>query len=473
MPKNYFFKIILVFTSFFAFQPITFALPQQNPSQTIQKAYIYAYPLVLMGTTNEVMTNVIKPDQPSRAPVNQLLNVREFPRPDMKDVIRPNVDTLYSMAWLDLSKEPMVLVLPDSNGRYYLIQMLDAWSDVFASLGKRTTGTKPNRFAIVGPNWKGALPTGVKKISSPTNLVWIIGRTQTNGVADYENVHQFQNGLKLLPLSQLDNPNYQPPYGKIDTTLDDTTPPPKQVAEMDIMTFFKEFAELLKSNPPDPTDQKILSDIKQIGLIPGKEFNTEKFTSDEINTWNQAGKMAAKKIAESKPIGSQLIQGWLTQRNNIGTYDNNYLARAVIARQGLGANLPQDAIYSSATVDSNNQPLTGKNNYLLHFNKNQLPPVRAFWSLTLYDAEGYFAPNSAKRYALGDRDPLQYNKDGSLDIYIQHAAPEQTKLSNWLPAPNDKFNLLMRLYWPKSAILSGHWSPPAIKKIDHQNNGSN
>ena len=235
---------------------------------------VYGLPLVIMDITMKKTTNVTNPEGFS-APVNQLVNAQTFPDASFKDVVRANVDTLYSSAWLDLSKEPMVLSVPDTHGRYYLMPMLDAWTNVFASPGKRTTGTKAGNFVITGPGWTGTLPTGVKEIKAPTNLVWMIGRTQTDGPKDYAAVHAIQKDYRLVPLSAFGNP-YTPPEGVVDPNVDMKAPPVEQLARMDGLTFFKRLAMLMKSNPPPPEDAPALANLAKIGVVPGQDFDAGK-----------------------------------------------------------------------------------------------------------------------------------------------------------------------------------------------------
>jgi len=421
------------------------------------QAYVYAYPLVLMGLTKRVMTN-------RGLPTNRFFHAQAFPTPEAKTIIRPNVDTLYSTAWLDLSEEPVILSVPDTGGRYYLVQLLDAWTETFASPGARTTGTKADDFAIAGPGWKGRLPEGVREIRSPTNVVWALGRTQTNGASDYENVRQIQRGFKLTRLSDWGKPATPPSASTRDPSVDMNTPPPQQVARMDARTFFKAFADALKANAPHAADAPLLAELKLIGIEAGKGFDATGLAPDVIKGLERAIKDAPKQIAAGFAERRTVSNGW-AYSTKIGRYGTAYVDRAAIAMFGLGALEPEDAVYGFGGVDSAGRSLNGGSRYVLHFDKGALPPVRAFWSVTLYGPDGFFVGNPINRYAIGDRDKLAFNQDGSLDIYIQRGRPEAGKESNWLPAPEGEFNLAMRLYWPKPDVMSGAWKPPAVRRL--------
>ncbi len=440
----------------------TVSLSAQEAREIALETYIYAYPLVLMEITRRVSTNAEVPESKSvRAPMNQFVHVGVFPDSSFSSVVRPNVDTLYSVLWYDVSKQPLVISVPDSGGRYYLLQILDMWTDVFAAPGKRTTGTKAQVFAIVGPRWDGALPAGIREVRSPTDLGWIIGRTQTNGKADYPAVHKFQSGITATPLSHFGKP-YTHPKGTVDPNLD-MSAPVEQVAKMDAATFFALFAKLMKQNPPHSNDYPILAQMARIGLIPGKSFDMTK-ASPEVRSALEAGpRHATRIIADQLGRSSHVVNGWTMIGNPVGTYGADYTARASVAYFGLGANLLKDAFYPSISNGPDGKPFDSDRDYLIHFNKDQLPPVRAFWSVTLYNDRQLLSANPINRYALGDRDKLQFNKDGSLDIYIQRQSPGKDKESNWLPAPaSGTFSLTIRLYWPKPAAFDGTWSPPPV-----------
>jgi len=405
-----------------------------------------------------------------RVPANAFYHMRCFPDANFKDVVRPNMDTLYSSAWLDLNEEPVILSVPDARERYYLMPMMDAWTDVFASLGSRTTGTAPGHFGIVGPRSKGELPTSVERIESPTNLVWIIGRTQTDGVADYANVHLIQDGYRLTPLSQWGKP-IASPKSMYDPTVNIDTPPVEQVAQMDSATFFETFAACLDNNPPHLNDWPILARMRQMGIVPGQGFKFASLDDDLAPALESAAKNALEQITKRDSRSAHGINGWGVAYDNIGCYGVSYLRRARVAFNGLGAVRPEDAIYAHTFVDGTGHRLHGSQTYLLHFDKHEIPPTHAFWSVTLYGENNFFVPNSLNRYTLGNRDAMTYNADGSLDLWIQHDHPGRDKEANWLPAPTGHFSLSIRNYAPQSEVMNGTWKPPPIqrrKPVDDQ-----
>lgn len=426
------------------------------------RSYIFGYPLVTMNLTEQVMTNVKKPDG-LKAPIGQFINAREYPTASFRDVTAPNADTLYSTAWLDLSFEPYVLHLPDVNGRYYLMPLLSGWTEVFASLGTRTTGTKEQNYAITGPNWKGPLPSGLKEIKSPTDMVWILGRTYSTGTPeDYKAVHAIQDQYSLTPLSRF-GIEFIPPEEKVNAQVNMKTAVRDQVNHLPAAAFFKRLTDLMENNPPAIIDAPIIADMEKIGIVPGKEFDLFKSGAKTIKTFEESPKLAQQEILTRGPKSGILQNGWLSIRNT-GNYGTDYLERAYTAYVGLGANLREDAIYAVTSQDEKGESLSGKNSYIIHFPKGQLPPVNGFWSLTMYGKDFFFVPNSLNRYTLSERNDLKHNEDGSLDLYIQHLKPETEKDSNWLPAPEGEFNLMFRFYWPKEELINGQWMPPFIKK---------
>lgn len=429
-------------------------------------AYLYAYPIVSMETTMRQATNV--PDAQTvnmRAPANQFAHAREYPKAEEKDVVRFNFDTLYSFAWLDLAKEPLVLSVPDTDGRYYLLPMLDMWTDVFAVVGSRTTGTRAGTFVITAPDWQGSIPDGMTKIVAPTSVVWIIGRTQTNGPADYQSVHAIQDGYRLTPMSQWGRESAVRRSGAIDNTIDNTTPPFVQVNQLDGVAMLERLAELLQIYKPHANDYPILFRLRELGIERGKPFDADRFTDAEKATINQAAKEALASLPTAMRKAGAFINGWNIGVENMGAYGTSYKRRAFVAFGGLGCNLPEDAVYPTAFVDREGNPLSGQNQYVLHFEKGQTPPADAFWSITMYDKEGFQIPNALDRFALSSHDDLTYNDDGSLDLYVQHESPGKERESNWLPAPQGPFEPTMRLYSPRQQVLDLDWAPPPFVKV--------
>jgi len=432
--------------------------------RTAADAWVYGFPMVLMAVTREVMTAVASPDG-RRAPINQFLHIREFPDPAFKDVVSPNADTLYSAAWVDLSKEPMVLSVPAMN-RYYLMQMLDAWTNVFASPGTRTTGSAKGDFAIVGPFWDGSLPDGVQAIHSPTRFVFVVGRTQTNGKSDYAAVHAIQDQYKLTPLNAWGR-SYTPPDGTpFDAGIDLTTPPAKQVLNMSAGEFFSRLNTLMKENPPVAADSPVLGRFAAIGIAPGRPFVLNR-SEPSIAVGIQKGVEAARTqiVAEGRRSTGRNVNGWDLLAGNIGNFGTDYSSRALVALVALGANLQEDAVYPRTMIDTQGVPLNGKNQYVIRFKEGQLPPVRAFWSITAYNSKQFFIPNHINRYAIGDRDSLKLESDGALKIYLSNESPGAERESNWLPVGADAFNLIMRLYWPKPEVINGTWRVPGVERV--------
>ena len=438
-------------------------LTVEEAQSIAEEAYIFGYPMILMDLTAKKMSNVPEAGAQT-APVNQFAHFQEFPTPDFTDVVKPNADTLYSIAWLNLSNEPLVLHLPDTDDRFYLMPMLDAYTNVFESPGKRTTGTGENNFVITGPFWDGTLPDDVTEIQSPTELVWILGRTQANGVSDFEYVNELQKQYTLIPLSSFGK-SYQPPQTvDVDSSIDMETAPVTKIEGVDVNIYFNRMASLMKTNPPASDDADLVAKFAKIGLIPGEKFDSSNLDPTIIDAIELGAKDGLEKIKSNRANVGIQENGW-QKATDLGSYGTNYLLRASVAFLGLGANLPEDAIYPMTYVDSDGDTLNGNNKYVIHFPKDQTPPVNAFWSLTMYNMAELFVENPIDLYAIGDRNELEYNTDGSLDIYIQHESPEGHE-SNWLPAPEDDFNLTLRFYWPSSEIIDSTWQIPPLQKLE-------
>jgi hypothetical protein len=439
------------------------AISEGEAHEIAVNAYLYFYPIVTMDVTRRVTTNYETGKVPGLGPANVFQNFAAFPTADLRVVVRPNFDTLYSSAWLDLTAEPMIVSAPDTGGRYYLLPMLDMWTDVFASPGWRTTGTQAANYLVTPPGWSGAVPAGLDRISAPTPYVWIIGRTKTDGPSDYAAVHKIQAGYKITPLSQWGK-GALPVEAKIDPTVDMKTSPKVQVDTMSAAKFFAYAVELLKVNPPHITDEPIIAQLKRIGIEPGKSFDLDKADPVVSEAFESAPAEAQKLMASMLPSIARVANGWSMNTNTMGVYGNWYLKRAIIAQAGLGANVQEDAIYPINLADDTGKPLDGANTYTLHFDKGGMPPARAFWSVTLYDNDGFQVANPLNRFAVSSWMPFKYNADGSLDLYFQTENPGADKEANWLPAPKGPFNLTMRIYAPTSEVLNGRWNPPPVTR---------
>ena len=450
-------------STFSAAQAQDKAITEEDARAIAVDAYLYLYPLILMDLTRKQSTNVDQKDL-GKGPMNRFVNVPAYPPADFKGVVRSNFDTLYSIAWLDLSREPLVVSVPDTDRRYYLLPMLDMWTDVFASPGWRTTGTEAGNFLITPPGWSGKVLEGFARIAAPTPYVWIIGRTKTDGPADYDAVHKIQAGYKITPLSRWGK-EPEPVMVKTDPAVDMKTPPKEQVDTMPAGAYFAYAAELLKVTPPHLTDQPIIAQMKRIGMEPGKSFDISRLSPAVKKALESAPEDAQQLMKWKLPTIASVSNYWSMSTDTMGVYGNYYLKRAMVAQIGLGANLPEDAIYPLNLADEAGKPLDGANQYTIHFEKDATPPVRAFWSLTLYDADGFQVANALNRFAVSSWMPFQYNPDGSLDLYFQSDSPGKDKEANWLPAPKGPFNLTMRLYSPKPDALTGKWNPPPIRKV--------
>jgi hypothetical protein len=438
------------------------AITEKDARDVAVQAYLYLYPLVTMEITREQLTNVERPEG-IHAPMNTFYSFPAYPTAELKIVVRPNFDTLYSSAFLDLRKEPMIVSAPDTNGRYYMLPMLDMWTDVFASPGSRTTGTGAQNWAVVPQGWTGSLPDGVGRIDAPTPYVWIIGRTKTDGPADYDAVHKIQAGYKITPLSRWGK-TVEPTIGVVDPTVDMRTPPKVQVDAMPAGKFFALAAEVMKLQPPHVTDQPIIALMRRMGIEPGKSFDIDKADPAVRKALESAPEDAQRLMAWKLKSLARVVNFWSMNTDTMGVYGNYYLKRAIVAQLGLGANLPEDAIYPANLGDESGQALDGANKYVLHFDKGATPPADAFWSVTLYDEEGYQVGNPLNRFAVSSWMPLKYNADGSLDLYFQNASPGAEREANWLPSPKGPFNLLLRIYAPRSEALTGRWSPPPVTR---------
>ncbi len=422
------------------------------------EGYIFGFPLVVMDVTRANAELAIGPQ-------NQLRRVRQFPDANFRDVVRPNVDTLYTTAFLDMAQGPWVFEMAPNDQRYEVMPFMDAWTNVFASPGTRASGAGGGRYLLVAPGWQGEAPAGMAVLRAPTRMVWLIGRTQTNGAADYTTVHKLQDGIRLRSLADVlagrngdAGAQASPPPLKPGAA----PPPIVQMRAMDVSTFFTRLSLLMVDNPPTAADAPMLTKLARLGVAPGQPPKWGLLDRWAVGLGRWVADRTVARELDKRPT----VRGWITPPGNLGNYGTAYNIRAVVAMIGLGANLNADATYPSTSVDTQGKLLDGSQRYRLHFDKGTLPPVKAFWSVTAYGADDFFIDNPLGRYALGDRDPLVYNPDGSLDLWIQAEAPPPERRNNWLPVRSGQpFMLNARLYWPLPAALDGRWGMPGIEPV--------
>jgi hypothetical protein len=441
--------------------PISDLVEGAEDFRAASDAYVYGYPLVTMEMTRRVITNVAKVEG-TRGPMGQIIKLRAYPDASFRDITAPNADTLYTTAFFDVGDEPWVLSAPDMKGRYFLLPLLDGWTNVFAVPGSRTTGTGAQAFVISGPGWSGAVPEGMTQLKSPTAVVWLLGRVYCTGTPeDYAEVHALQDAFKLQPLSTWGK-TYTPPAGKVDPALDMKTAVRDQVNRLSASEYFTLLADLMKRNPPAAADAPALARFKAIGLVPSQSFDGKALDS----RWDRRLPQLSYDRIMLHAMSLKRENGWLFTTKT-GLYGTDYLQRAFITAVGLGANRPQDAVYPMSQRFSLLEAYEGAHNYTLRFAKNELPPVKGFWSLTMYDEQMFFVANPINRYSMSLRTDPKLEADGSLVILIQNESPGSDRQANWLPSPKGKFHLMLRLYWPdenEPSILDGSWMIPKVEK---------
>jgi hypothetical protein len=431
-----------------------------DPKDIATLAYIWGYPLVTAEVTKSYMTNPKVPQGVGYGPANQFNSARDLITASFKEVVRPNNDTLYHIAWLNLKVGPLVLKFPDIADRYFVLQFLDAYGNNFNYIGTRTKATSGGTSVIVGPDWKGTMPSDLNNantIQSPTDLVWILGRILVNGPDDVQNVRNIQDTITLTPVTK----NATSIQGN-----GTTFPTASNIKKLGL-EYFDILSRTLTDNLPPANQSNLLKRFESLGigagLVPSKEV-----TNETIIQALKQGIIDGEKMIDQKFVNlGTTLNGW-TFNLKTGLYGEDYLLRATVTKGGFGANAPQEALYPSATVDGNGKPLNASNNtnYVIHFDKGKIPPVKGFWSITMYDSEGFFVDNPINRYNIGDRTVgLKDNTDGSLDIYISSKNPGPEKESNWLPAPDGPFTLLLRMYIPDDVVLTGDYQYPQVQKV--------
>ncbi|MFN8391801.1 MAG: DUF1254 domain-containing protein [Bdellovibrionota bacterium] len=429
-----------------------------------KEAYIYGYPMV--DSYRILHAYFVDKSNPEyKASLNHIRNFARVFTPDDKAVQTPNSDTPYSFVGLDLRTEPVVLTVPPIEpNRYYSLQLIDAYTYNFDYISSRTVGNSGGNFLIAGPGWKGESPEGVNKvIRSETDLVLVPYRTQLFNPADIENVKKVQAGYKVQPLSQFlgkPAPNSAPAIDFIKPLTPET--------QRSSLQFFNILNFVLRFCPTHPSEKELMERFAKLGIGAGKNFEAEKL-SPEMKSAIEAG--MADAWAENAQLKKQIDAGEVTSADMFGTREylkNNYLYRMGAAVIGIYGNSKQEALYPIYSVDADGNKLDGANSYRLHFAADQLPPVEAFWSLTLYELpSSLLSANPLNRYLLNSPMLPQFKRDadGGLTLFIQHESPGKELEPNWLPAPKGPFFMAMRLYRPKAEALDGQWKAPRLMRV--------
>jgi hypothetical protein len=422
--------------------------------------YHYAYPMLLMDVTRQWLS-----PEGLQAPGGWFVHARAFPDDTCTSVIFPNSDTLSSIAFVDLDDEPVVLSLPNAHGRYIAFSIRDAWSNIVAAPEGSVPSASAEPVAIVGPDWQGTLPLGLVRIDAPTNDVWIAGRIQTNGGDDYPFVHTLQDRIELALLSAWKSGDFPVLHAPVDLPGDPAIAPIDRLAKMPAEQYWTRFSELLKRNPPAVFDAPIVARLNTCGIVPGRSLDWMELSPEQRERLVVATLDGLTEVEELGAIPPFEVENTWAVAYDLGKYGANYGLRAAAARLGLGANVARDGIEFIGRVDHEGELLTGRHAYVMHFDYDELPQVEAFWSLTMYSERRFFASNPIDRFAIGDRDPLVYDEDGSLDLYIQNDHPGSDRGANWLPAPAGSFSLILRLYRPDRSVLGERWVPPRVTRI--------
>ena len=492
------------------------SLHTEGAVSDVVDAYIYGYPLVTFDMARKQQTNVAQVDE-QHAPMNQMIKMRTYLPIDNHCCAAPNADTLYTIAWLDVYEEPWLLSIPEIRDRYYIVPLLDGFSEVIKVVSSINDGSKAQTLAITGPGWTGTLPQGVTEVKSSTAIVWLLGRIYSTGTPeDYKVVNAIQDQFRLVPLSAWGKP-YTPPPGVVDPDFDMETAVRAQINSMDVYSYFDLLARLLKTNPPRSGDAGMVEKLARIGLVPGEDFdpstlremdpqavesapavaNGELGTDPDVHArphftqgigviadqefdTSKLGSLDQKLIRLAPKIGllkmalrmkeQATVNGWLYFTDGVGNWGTDYVLRGMGNLLGPGWNRPEDAVYPLSFKDAEGKAYDGsKYNYVMHFENGGLPPVNGFWSLTMYDTDLFFVPNTIDRYNVNQDDTFITNPDGSVDLYIQAESPGEDKESNWLPAPDGEFKLVLRVYGPSKtppSILVGSWKPPPVKRVE-------
>lgn len=432
----------------------------------VADAYTFTLPLMMMDATSAFSTNTVEATS-EKAPTNQLYHAAHLADSTSKMVVTPNVDTIYSQCWMNLSEEPLVFHKPAAD-RFLSVEILDYYTNSVAILGTGGDTQEARTYLITGPGWEGVVPDGLVQVEIPTNGAWLLVRTLIDGQDDMANVQALQEQMQVALLSDYAQTGFMHEAPKGSYSSDYDYVPVEHVLSMDPQSYFSRANELMVDNPPTAADAAMVERMATIGVGPGLTFDFESLGADGKEQWvKMLEGMRTQLEDESLPFMKSLGI-WHFFGEPIAEFGTAYAYRASVALEGFGANPVSVAIYPRAEQDENGAVLNGENSYRVHFEKDQLPPVGqyGFWSITAYGDDDFLIDNELDRYCINDRSGVVLNEDGSLDLYVQAEAPKDEALrANWLPIGEGGFHLYLRIYIPSDMILQGAWQPPTVNKV--------
>ena len=431
----------------------------------LREAFVFTLPLMLVDATRKKLTNTVSASA-KFAPINQMLHASELVDATFTDIVTPNSDTIYSQSFLDLKDDAVILQFPKTD-RFSTVQVLDAYTNTITVLDATTLEKDVEKFIFCTSGFSGEIPTDVKKIESPTNLVWILIRTICNNKEDVANVAAIQKKMDTYTLTQyLTGTTAVKPDGIYEEK--NNFVPIQYIQKMGMEEYFSIANELMLDNPPANEDEPVMKRMAEIQVGPGMAFDKLIFGEEADAMWLDIKKNMLNECLKNSLGYMVQNRQWMYFGKPVAEFGTAYEYRGLIAIAGLGANPVSTAIYPKAEYDLEKQHFNGANKYIMHFESGQLPPVKenGFWSVTAYNsANDLLIDNELNRYLINDRSDVKYNEDGSLDIYIQHERPEEDKVVNWLPVCEGEFHFILRIYLPTDEAVNNEWPTPVIYKI--------
>ncbi len=443
-------------------------LGQQWVQSLALQAATYGVPIVAMYN----LRNSVAFAPQAKARPNQLWRVSNIATPAIAKqlgYVTPNVNVIYAFGFADLGQQPLILKAPNSRGRYYMVEIVDMWTNAFAYVGGSATGYAGGTYALVGPGWHGKLPLGIKRIESPTRWVELQPRVYVKDQADLAPAQGVLNGITVQGLAQYEHKPAPPAVAYHYATPNIN--PNVAGAEMqftDPLQFWSIFSAAMNENPPPKSEiANVLPQYQYLGLVLGKQWKPSDVSPTILAQMKQAASQIGPMLLQSMPIVGNFSKGWIVPPGNTGMAGTDYVSRAIVAVIGLTSNTPAEAVYYPGTLDVNGHQLIGSKKYTITFkgSMSYMSPVApGFWSLTMYDAAtSYTVNNPIDRYALGSDSNLKRNADGSFTVYVQHDNPGPSKESNWLPAPAGAFYLTLRSYAPNPGLVQGLNNPATFE----------